>query len=152
MVSKISVMKTQKWKNRSEDVQFQLMRNSFSVTTITWNNGDILITQITIFLISKKARAQRSVYCINHDIYDIRVNHMRVTSMLVTDVGDEMCWWQLYDVGDNFGHFGNQNLLSFYISVGHQHSNDFKSSSSRCHRHHCHLTWVIWYEAFWLTL
>ena len=25
-----------------------------------------------------------------------------VTSLLVTDVGDEMGWWQLHDVGDNF--------------------------------------------------
>ena len=24
----------------------------------------------------------------------------RVTSMLVTDVGDQMCWWQVWDVGD----------------------------------------------------
>ena len=37
------------------------------------------------------------------------------------------------DVGDGFGHFGNQHPLSFYISVGHQHSKyvtDFKSSTS----------------------
>ena len=27
---------------------------------------------------------------------------MLATSMLVTDVGDEMCWWQLWDVGDRF--------------------------------------------------
>ena len=25
-----------------------------------------------------------------------------VTSMLVTDVGDQMCWWQVWDVGDRF--------------------------------------------------
>ena len=24
----------------------------------------------------------------------------KITSMLVTDNGDEMCWWQLWDVGD----------------------------------------------------
>ena len=29
----------------------------------------------------------------------------QVTSMLVTVVGDEMCWRQLEDVGDDFGHF-----------------------------------------------
>ena len=29
--------------------------------------------------------------------------------MLVTDVGDEMCWCQLYDVVDGFGHFGHRN-------------------------------------------
>lgn len=38
-----------------------------------------------------------------------------VTSMLVTDVGYKMCWWQLYDIGDGFGH---QHPLSFYIGVG----------------------------------
>ena len=26
----------------------------------------------------------------------------RVTSMLVTDVGDKMCWWQVWDVDDRF--------------------------------------------------
>ena len=25
-----------------------------------------------------------------------------VTLMLVTDVGDQMCWWQVWDVGDRF--------------------------------------------------
>ena len=45
----------------------------------------------------------------------------KVTLMFVTDVGDEMCWWQLLDFGDGFGHFGHQYQLSFYISVGHQH-------------------------------
>ena len=47
-----------------------------------------------------------------------------VTSMLVTDVGDEMWWWKLLDVGDGFVHFGCQDTL-FYISVGYQHSKDF---------------------------
>ena len=42
--------------------------------------------------------------------------------MLVTDVGDEMCWRQLLDVGDDFGRFCHQYPLSFNISVGHQHS------------------------------
>ena len=42
-----------------------------------------------------------------------------VTSMLMTDVGDEMCWWQLYVFGDGFDHLGQQHPLSFYISVGH---------------------------------
>ena len=45
----------------------------------------------------------------------------RVTSMLVTDVGDEKWWWKLLDVGDGFGHFGHQHPLSFYISFVHQH-------------------------------
>ena len=45
----------------------------------------------------------------------------RATSMLVTDVGEEMCWRQLWDVGDDFGRFYHQHPLSFNISVGHQH-------------------------------
>ena len=43
--------------------------------------------------------------------------------MLVTDVGDEMCWWQLQNIGDGFGVFDHQHLL-FHISIGHQHSKD----------------------------
>ena len=27
---------------------------------------------------------------------------IQVTSMLVTDVGDQMCWWQVWDIGDRF--------------------------------------------------
>ena len=42
------------------------------------------------------------------------------TSMLVTDVGDKMCWRQLWGVGDGFGRFCHQHSLSFSISVGHQ--------------------------------
>ena len=48
----------------------------------------------------------------------------KFTSMMVTDVGDEMCWWHLKDVVDSFGHFGHQHLRSFYIGVGHQHWKD----------------------------
>ena len=47
-----------------------------------------------------------------------------VTSMLVTDIGDQMSRWQVQDVGDSFGQFGHQNPLSFYITVEHQHSKD----------------------------
>ena len=28
------------------------------------------------------------------------LNHSEVTLMLVTDVGDQTCWWQVWDVGD----------------------------------------------------
>jgi len=45
-------------------------------------------------------------------------------NILVTYVGDEICGWQLWDVGKSFGHFGRQQSLSFYISVGHQHEKD----------------------------
>ena len=56
------------------------------------------------------------------------------------DVGDGY-WWQLYDVGKGFGHFGHRHPLSFYICVGYQHLKivtNVKSSTSRCHQHHCH--------------
>ena len=33
-----------------------------------------------------------------------------VASMLVTDVGDEMCWWQIWDVGDQF----NDHIENIY--------------------------------------
>jgi len=72
------------------------------------------------------------------------------TSMLVTDVGDEMCWWQFEDVGYGFGHFDNQHPQSLNISVGHRHPKDVtncKSMSpnilklsptvSQCHQHDC---------------
>ena len=41
------------------------------------------------------------------------------TSMLVTDVGDEICWRQFLDVSDAFGYFGHQHHLSLNIGVGH---------------------------------
>ena len=44
--------------------------------------------------------------------------------MLVTDVGDDMYWWHLKNVGDGFDRFGHKHQLSFYISVGHKHSKD----------------------------
>ena len=72
-------------------------------------------------------------------------------SMLATDVGDEICWRQLWDVGDGFGRFCHQHPLSFSSSVGHQHPKDapiskfcyqhpkivpnIKSSTSTCHQH-----------------
>ena len=45
-------------------------------------------------------------------------------SMLVTDVGGDMCWRQLSDVGNGFRHFFHQHPLSFNINVGHQQPKD----------------------------
>jgi len=42
--------------------------------------------------------------------------------MLVTDIRDEMCYWQILYVGDGSGYLGHENQLSFYISVGRHHS------------------------------
>ena len=33
--------------------------------------------------------------------YAFLSNEMLVTSILVTDIGDQMCRWQVLDVGDN---------------------------------------------------
>ena len=60
--------------------------------------------------------------------------------MLVTNVGDEIGWRQLCDVGDGFGRFCNQHPLSFYISVGHQQPKDVTTieilslTSKNCHQ------------------
>ena len=59
--------------------------------------------------------------------------------MLVTDVGDEMCWRQRLDVGDGFGRLSHQHALSFNISVGKQHSKDvtnMKLSISKFYHQH----------------
>ena len=64
------------------------------------------------------------------------------TSMLETDVGGEMCWRQLWDVGDGFDRFGHQLPLYFNISVG-QHPKDVINSEilsptlKNCHQHLC---------------
>jgi len=73
--------------------------------------------------------------------------------MLVTDVGDEMCWWQLWDVGDGFDRFCHQHTLSFCKASGtnipkmspiskfcHFHekiATKIKSPTSTCHQHLC---------------
>ena len=44
--------------------------------------------------------------------------------MLVTNVGDEMRWRQLSDVGDGFDRFRHQHPLFLNISDGHQTSKD----------------------------
>jgi len=62
------------------------------------------------------------------------------TSMLVTGVGDEICWWQFQDVGVGFGHFGHQHPLS--LNVGYQHPKDvtkiliLSPTFLNCHQHH----------------
>ena len=65
--------------------------------------------------------------------------------MLATDVGDEICWRQLWDVGDGFGH---QHPLSLNISVDSGASNQkmspdlnsvaniLKLSPTVSHHHH----------------
>jgi len=54
--------------------------------------------------------------------------------MLVTDSGDEMCWRQLWDVGDGFAGYCQQYPLSFNKSVGQQQPKDV-TISKFCHLH-----------------
>ena len=54
--------------------------------------------------------------------------------MLVTDVGDEMCLWQLSDVGEGFDHFGHQRN-----SV----TNIHKSAPTLSYQHHCHRNYLL---------
>ena len=83
-----------------------------------------------------------------------------ITLMLVTDVGDEICWWRLSDSGDIFGHFGDQYRLFFTLALGtniqtmsptskfsHQHPQivtNFNSSTERCHQISNRRNWVCW--------
>ena len=54
------------------------------------------------------------------------------TSMLATDVGDEICWRQLWDVGDGFGQFCHQHPLSKKTIFQHQGR---APRSKRCHQY-----------------
>ena len=66
-------------------------------------------------------------------------------SILVTDVADEMCWWQLWDVGDGFGgHFGHTTSAIFLD----QHSIDvikieIESPTFTYHQHLCSHIYVV---------
>ena len=37
-------------------------------------------------------------------------NNAENDCMLVTDFGGEICWWQVGDVDDGFGHFCHESL------------------------------------------
>ena len=77
---------------------------------LTWTCGIIIQqSEIKIFLVSIS------------EFFHFSLTQVTATSMLVTDVGNEMCWWQLWDVGDAFDRFRHQHPLSFNISVGHEH-------------------------------
>ena len=43
--------------------------------------------------------------------------------MLETDVGDKICWRQLWDAGVRFAVSCHQHHVTFNIDVGHQHQN-----------------------------
>ena len=62
-----------------------------------------------------------------------------LSTIQVTDVGDEMCWRQFWDVGDGFSRFCHEHPLSFKITVGHQDPKDATNieilslTSKNCH-------------------
>ena len=47
------------------------------------------------------------IYTLREKFRNFSFKMVKVTSMLVTDVGDKMYWCQLFDVDDRFGHFCN---------------------------------------------
>ena len=69
-----------------------------------------------------------------------------------------MCWSQFLDVGDGFGDFVHQYLLSLNISVGHQHPKDVTNIEilspipKNCHQHKvtniyvAKTSWLFWFE------
>ena len=54
-----------------------------------------------------------------------------VTSMLVTDVGDQMCWWQVWDVGDRF----RMLLIDLIHWENHQHNEKKSPTQWFCQQH-----------------
>ena len=58
-----------------------------------------------------------------------------VTLMLMTDVVDDMCWWRLWDIGDDFAHPVPTSSIIFSIpctyqvGVVHQYSKDVTNNS-----------------------
>ena len=72
--------------------------------------------------------------------------------MLVTDVGDRMCWWQNWDVDDPFSMLVTDLVYSIQnVYWKNQQSNEKirqyndsatsisnRSPTWRCHQHHCH--------------
>ena len=67
-----------------------------------------------------------------------------VTSMLVTDVGDQMCRWQVWAVGDGINTLRKSPTLRKKSQTKwffHQHFKSvtiIKSPTYRCHLYHCH--------------
>ena len=65
-----------------------------------------------------------------YGLYNLKFS---ATSMLATDVWDEICWRQLWDVSDGFERFCHQHPLYFTISVGHHYP--ISPISKFCHQH-----------------
>ena len=59
-----------------------------------------------------------------------------VTSMLVTDVGDQMCWWQFWDVGDRFGML----VIDLIHRKNHQHNEKRRQHNDSQISHHHKVT------------
>ena len=87
-----------------------------------WNRLDCLVYICYLFPIQCLCNTRNELYHIIYIKAEIlnrfidEIATRKVSSMLVDDV----TWWQLWDVGDSFGHFGHQHPLSFR----HQHWKD----------------------------
>ena len=77
-------------------------------------------------------------------------DHYWTATMLTTDAGDEICWWQFWDVSDWFITWTKSPTLrqkSPFLLFCNQHRKTFiiiKSPTYRCHQHHRTLISLIW--------
>ena len=55
-----------------------------------------------------------------------RCHAIWTTLMLLTDIGNKICWRQSWDFGDGFGRFRHQYPLS--LKIGYQHLKDVTST------------------------
>jgi len=76
------------------------------------------------------------------------LSHFGVRSMLVADVGDQMRWWQVWDVGDRFRmlvtdliHWENHKHNEKRRQHNDSATNIWNKSPSESHQHHCHPLW-----------
>ena len=84
------VLCTGKWKVHFQDFHEKNLNRTFSI------DCDIRILTFSIF--DEKFQIFRKLFYFQLNILISGFLVKLVTSMLVTDVGDEMCWWQLHNV------------------------------------------------------
>ena len=76
-----------------------------TASVTTWSNHVLSITwwsflQALELFIDDESSTLRPMHSCQHRIQSVDKSNT-VASMLVTDVGDQMCWWQVLDVGEN---------------------------------------------------
>ena len=96
-------MKNIKWNHLSK---YPRTSNITGMLTIRYNaeNDEISMTNLS----SQNEPIERSCGCFNVQTCKTALSKSKfsnistVTWMLATDVGDQMCWWQVGDVGDRY--------------------------------------------------